>query len=73
MGLGLSLFFVTAGAILAKAVTAMTEGIDLEIVGIIVFGLGLFGVAIWLGRWLSNLWKITQLPPSQSAHTPPSQ
>ena len=71
MGLGLSLFFVGAGAILELAVTAMTEGIDLEVVGLIVFGIGIFGVALWLGSWLSNLWKITQLSPSQPGHQPP--
>lgn len=71
MGLGLSLFFVTAGAILAVAVTAETEGIDLEVVGMILFGLGVFGVALWLGSWLSSIYRITQLPPSEPGHAPP--
>ena len=73
MGLGLSLFFVTAGAILAVAVNATTEGIDLEVTGMIVFGIGAFGVALWLGNWLSTLWRIKKLPPSQPGHAPPPQ
>lgn len=71
MGLGLSLFFVGAGAILAWAVTAKTEGIDLDVVGYIVFGIGIFGLAVWLVSWLGRLWKITQLQPAYSGDAPP--
>ncbi len=71
MGLGLSLFFVTSGAILAWAVTAQTEGIDLEVTGYIVFAIGCFGVAVWLLNWLFNLRKIVKLPPTRGASIPP--
>ena len=70
IGLGLSLFLIAAGAILAWAVTATTDGIDLEVVGYIVFGIGIFGLAAWLLSWLSTLHKITQLSPSQPGSTP---
>jgi len=64
MGLGLSLFFVGAGAILAWAVTATTEGIDLDIVGYIVFGIGCFGVGAWLVDWLSGISRVMKIPPA---------
>ncbi|MFQ5426219.1 MAG: hypothetical protein ACE5EV_03970 [Gaiellales bacterium] len=62
MGLGLSLFFVGAGAILAWAVTATTEGIDLDVVGYIVLGIGCFGVGAWLVDWLTGINRVLQLP-----------
>ena len=73
MGLGLSLFFVAAGAILAWAVTATTEGIDLDVVGYIVFGIGIFGLAVWLVNWLGVLRRIAQLQPAQAGPAPPSR
>ena len=62
IGLGFSLFLVAAGAILAWAVTARPSGIDLEVTGAIVFGIGCLGVAIWLVNWLSSIVKLAQLP-----------
>lgn len=45
-GLGLATFLVTAGAILAWAVTLEVEGIDIQQVGVIMFGIGVIvGVA----------------------------
>jgi uncharacterized membrane protein YedE/YeeE len=52
ISLGLSLFFIAAGAILAWAVTAEPSGIDLTITGYIVFGIGCFGVLIWIVNWV---------------------
>ncbi len=71
MGLGLSLFFVAAGAILAWAVTAQFESINLETTGYIVFGIGCFGVGAWLLNWLHTLRKITSLSPTQDGTLPP--
>jgi hypothetical protein len=71
MGLGLSLFFIISGAILAWAVTAQTDGIDLTTTGYIVFGIGCFGVASWLVNWLITLRKIVQLPPTGQGAMPP--
>lgn len=71
MGLGLSMFFIAAGAILAWAVTAQTDGIDLDVTGYIVFGIGCFGVAVWLVNWFATLRKIVALPPAPTTLPPP--
>lgn len=74
IGIGFSLFFVAAGAILAWGVTAMPSGIDLEVTGAIVFGIGCLGVLIWLVNWLSSIVRLAKLPPGsavQPAGQPP--
>lgn len=74
IGLGFSLFFVAAGAILAWAVTAMPSGIDLEVTGAIVFGIGCLGVAVWLVDWIASIVRLSKLPPGsavEAAGQPP--
>jgi hypothetical protein len=50
---GLSLFLLAVGAILAWAVTATVTGIDVQVVGVILMVIGLLGLAISLLFWTS--------------------
>lgn len=51
MGLGTSIFLLAVGAILAFAVETAVEGIDLQVVGWILMGVGAFGVILSLLYW----------------------
>ena len=51
MGIGLSIFFLAVGAILAFAVNVQTEGIELDTVGVILMILGLVGLLASLVLW----------------------
>ena len=54
MGLGVSLFLIAVGAILAFAVDATVQGIDLVAVGwilIVVGGIGLLASLIFWSSW----------------------
>ena len=53
MGLGASLVVIAVGAILAWAVTADTEGIDVNVVGVILMIVGLVGFLLSLLFWSS--------------------
>lgn len=46
MGFGVSLFLIAVGAVLAFAVTATVQGIDVTAVGVILMIVGLVGLAI---------------------------
>jgi tellurite resistance protein TehA-like permease len=46
VSVGASLFLIAAGAILALAVTGEVSGIDLEIVGWILMGVGALGLVL---------------------------
>jgi hypothetical protein len=46
MGIGGSLFLIAVGAIFAFAVTGEVSGIDIEIVGWILLGVGAFGLLL---------------------------
>lgn len=48
MSLGASLFLIAIGAILAFAVNTELAGIDIEIVGWILLGIGVFGLLLSL-------------------------
>jgi hypothetical protein len=51
MGIGTSIFLIAAGAILRWAVTADVEGVDLDVVGLvllIVGGIGLLLSLLWM-------------------------
>jgi hypothetical protein len=54
MGIALSLLLIAAGAILAFAVTATANGIDLNTVGWILMGVGVLGLILTLLFW--NTW-----------------
>ena len=51
MGIGLSVLFIAAGAILAFAVNTPVQGLDLVAVGWILMVLGIFGIALELLLW----------------------
>jgi Domain of unknown function (DUF6458) len=53
MGLGVSIFLIAVGAILAFAVTAEVSGVDLNTVGWILMIVGLIGGLISLLFWSS--------------------
>jgi hypothetical protein len=48
MSIGASLFLIAVGAILAFAVTGDVKGLDIEIVGWILLGIGGFGLVLSL-------------------------
>ena len=50
---GLSLFLMAAEAILAWAVEATVTGLDVKVVGVILMGVGLLGLALSLMFWAS--------------------
>jgi hypothetical protein len=54
MGMGVSIFLMAVGAILAFAVNVSAEGIDLDTVGVILIILGLVGLLaslVWWDDW----------------------
>ena len=55
MGIGVSIFLVAVGAILAFAVNAPNRGVDLNMVGVILMIVGGIGMLLSLLFW-SSLW-----------------
>ncbi len=53
MGLGVSLFLIAVGAVLAFAVSAEVSGLDVQTVGWIVMAVGLAGLVLSLIFWSS--------------------
>ncbi len=53
MGVVVSLILIALGAILAFAVTGEAEGVDLDVVGIILMVVGLIGFLLSLMYWSS--------------------
>jgi hypothetical protein len=55
MGIGVSIFLLAVGAILAFAVNVPTDGIELDTVGVILIILGLVGLLaslVWWDDWM---------------------
>ena len=48
MGIGVSIFLLALGAILAFAVDASVSGLDLQVVGFILMAAGLLGIVLFL-------------------------
>ena len=48
MGIGISVFLLALGAILAFAVESSVSGLDLQVVGWILMGAGLLGIVLFL-------------------------
>ncbi len=46
MGIGTSIFLVAVGAILRYAVTGKVEGVDLDVVGLILMIVGVIGLVL---------------------------
>jgi Domain of unknown function (DUF6458) len=53
MGIGASIFLIAVGAILAFAVNVATEGVDLNMVGVILMIVGGVGLLLSLLFWSS--------------------
>ena len=53
MGLGIGIFLIAVGAVLACAVHVVATGIDLHTVGIILMAVGALGVILSLIFWSS--------------------
>ncbi len=53
MGIGVSLFLIAVGAILAWAVDAEVSGLDLDTVGVILLIVGIVGLVLSLLFWSS--------------------
>jgi uncharacterized protein DUF6458 len=53
MGLGVSLFLIAVGAVLAFAVHVSSSGFDVNTVGFILLGVGAFGALLSLMFWSS--------------------
>jgi hypothetical protein len=51
MGIGVSLFLLAVGAILAFAVDVTTEGVNLDTIGVILMVVGGIGVLLFLTVW----------------------
>ena len=50
---GLSLFMIAVGAILAWAVTGTVTGLDIKVVGVVLMVVGFIGLALSLLFWAS--------------------
>ena len=53
MGLGVSIFLIALGAILAFAVTAEVAGLDIQVVGWILLIVGILGALLSMIFWSS--------------------
>jgi len=53
MGLGVGIFLIAVGAILAFAIHVTTTGVDLHTIGIILMIVGALGTALSLVLWSS--------------------
>jgi hypothetical protein len=51
VGIGVSLFLIAVGAILAFAVNAVVDGVNLDTVGLILMAVGALGVLLSLIFW----------------------
>ncbi len=51
MGIGTSVFLIAVGAILAFAVNATVQGLDIVTVGWILMGVGALGVLLSIAFW----------------------
>jgi hypothetical protein len=54
MGIGTSIFLIAVGAILRYAITTNVEGVDLDVVGLILMIVGAIGLVLsflWLTIW----------------------
>lgn len=52
MGIGASIFLIAVGAILTFALDLNVSGVDLDIVGWILMGVGVLGLIVALAIWL---------------------
>lgn len=61
MGIGISIFLIAAGAVLAFAVNVPVTGVDLNVVGAILMGVGSFALLYTLVWWSDAMpWRRDQ-------------
>ena len=53
MGIGVSIFLIALGAILAFAVNAEVSGLDIEVIGWILLAIGILGLVLSMIFWSS--------------------
>jgi Domain of unknown function (DUF6458) len=53
MGIGVSIFLIAVGAVLAFAVEAEVSGLDIQVVGWILLGVGAIGILLSILFWSS--------------------
>ena len=53
MGLGVGIFLLAVGAVLAFAIHVTTSGVDLHTIGYILMGVGALGIVLALIFWSS--------------------
>jgi hypothetical protein len=53
MGIGVSIFLIAVGAVLAFAVNAEVSGLDVQVVGWILLAVGALGILLSLMFWSS--------------------
>jgi len=53
VGIGVSLFLIAVGAVLAFAVHVTSNGFDVNTVGVILLAVGIFGVILSMFFWSS--------------------
>ncbi|MBD0349139.1 MAG: hypothetical protein ICV59_08300 [Thermoleophilia bacterium] len=53
MGVGVSIFLIAVGAILAFAVSAEVSGLDIEVIGWILLVIGILGLVLSVIFWSS--------------------
>ena len=53
MGLGVGIFLLAVGAVLAFAIHVTTNGVDLHTIGYILMGVGALGIVLSLIFWSS--------------------
>ena len=54
MGIGTSIFLIAVGAILRYAITENVEGVELDVVGLILIIVGIVGLVLsflWMTMW----------------------
>ena len=62
MGIGVSLFLIAAGAVLAFAVNATTDAANLDTVGFILMAVGGLGLLISLLIFGGGAWRRDEVP-----------
>ena len=54
MGLSASIVLIAVGAVLRFAVTTTITGLKIHVVGVILMGVGVFGLVLWFALWASS-------------------
>lgn len=76
MALGTSLFLIAVGAILRFAITASTNGVNIQTIGVILMIVGAIGLVIslfWMGVWADRRRNTaaTNYPPDERYYSGP--